>query len=73
MPLRSFDLAERYIAGTSTAAGLTVTAQLKRGGNESGEKVSDEAMAQLRLTRHHVCPDWNYTLSPHPEPEEMVN
>lgn len=72
VPLRSFDLVQRYIAGTTTATGLTVTAQLKRGGNETGEKVSDEEMQRLLLTRHSTCPEWSYTLSPHPEPEEMA-
>lgn len=66
VPLRSFDLIARYVAGTTTAAGLSVTADLKRGGNERGEKVPDERMRNLRLTPHAVCPDWNYTLSPRP-------
>ena len=39
----------RYIAGTVTAAELRVTACLKRGGNETGERVSDNDMR--RLTR----------------------
>lgn len=59
--------------GTSTASGLSVTACLKRGGNETGEKVSADAMAQLLLTRHNLCPEWNHTLSPYPESEEMAN
>ncbi len=54
----------RYIAGTVTATGLRVTAVLKRGGNETGERVSDEAMKTLRLEPHAVCPAWNYTLRP---------
>jgi Rhodopirellula transposase DDE domain len=73
VPLRRFDLVERSIAGTTTAAGLTVTAQLKRGGNETGEKVSNEEMRRLSLTPHSVCPEWNYTLSPRSCSEEMVN
>jgi hypothetical protein len=73
VPLRSFDLAQRLIAGTTTAAGLTVTACLKRGGNERGEAVSDADMQRLLLTKHIICPQWNYRLSPHPEPEQTVN
>jgi hypothetical protein len=73
VPLRSFDLVHRLIAGTTTTAGLSVTARLKRGGNERGETVSDEAMEQLLLTRHNLCPEWNYTLSPRSDPEEMAN
>jgi len=45
-------------------AGLRVTACLKRGGNETGERVSDDEMRQLHLAPHTVCPAWNYTLSP---------
>ena len=35
-PLRSFDLAQRLLAGTTIAADLTVTARPKCGGNEQG-------------------------------------
>jgi DDE family transposase len=64
VPLRTFDTVVRYIAGTVTAAGLRVTACLKRGGNETGERVSDDEMRQLHLAPHTVYPAWNYTLSP---------
>lgn len=66
VPLRTFETIMRYIAGTVTAAGLHVTGYLKRGGNETGERVSTEAMRRLRLTPHEVCPAWNYTLRPRP-------
>ena len=69
VPLRSFDLTQRLIAGTTTAAGLTVTACLKRGGNERGETVSTEEMRRLLLTQHTICPQWNYTLAPRSETE----
>jgi Rhodopirellula transposase DDE domain len=65
VPLRTFELLMRYIRGTVTAAGLMVTAILKRGGNETGERVSDEEMKTLHLEPHAVCPAWNYTLRPH--------
>lgn len=64
-PLRSFDLMVDYIAGTTTQSGLTVTGILKRGGNETGERVTDEEMRHLRIQPHAVCPQWNYTLTPH--------
>ena len=66
VPLRSFETVCRYIAGTATATGLRVTACLKRGGNETGERVSDDVTQRLRLRPHTVRPAWNYTLSPHP-------
>ena len=68
VPLRTFETVIRYITGTVTAAGLKVTALLKRGGNERGERVSDDAMQRLRLTPHAVCPTWNYTISPNARP-----
>ena len=40
---------------------------------ERGEAVSDEVMARLAQTRHHLCPQGNYTLAPRPDPQEMVN
>ena len=66
VPLRSFETICRYIAGTATATGLRVTAALKRGGNETGERVTNAVMAGLRLTAHAVCPAWNYSLVPRP-------
>jgi hypothetical protein len=66
-PLRSFELMTRYIADTTTRTGLTVTATLKRGGNELGERVTDDEMQRLKLTPHRVCPQWNYTLQPRTE------
>jgi Rhodopirellula transposase. len=66
-PLRSFELMVDYIAGTTTRSGLTVTGVLKRGGNETGERVTDEEMKRLRIKPHPVCPQWNYTLQPHPQ------
>jgi hypothetical protein len=66
VPLRSFDTMMRYIEGTQTEQGLCVKAYLKRGGNETGERVSNEEMAELNITPHEVCPAWNYTFSPRP-------
>ncbi|MEN3291512.1 MAG: hypothetical protein V7642_765 [Burkholderiales bacterium] len=43
VPLRSFDTMTQYIAGTTTTTttGLTVTSALKRGSNETGERVPE--------------------------------
>ena len=64
VPLRTFETAVGYISGTTTRTGLQVTGVLKRGGNETGERVSDAAMQGLQLTPHAVCPQWSYTLRP---------
>ncbi|WP_192805210.1 ISAzo13 family transposase [Noviherbaspirillum aerium] len=62
IPLRSFDTMLRYIEGTETEKGLQVKAYLKRGGNETGERVSNEEMARLSTTPHDVCSAWSYTI-----------
>lgn len=64
VPLRTFETMLNYIAGTVTKAGLKVRALLKRGGNEIGERISDEQMRALDLEADAVCPKWNYTLRP---------
>jgi hypothetical protein len=72
VPLRSFDTVIKYIEGTQTSKGLRVRAELKRGGNELGERVSNEEMKALRIGPHAVCPAWNYTISPRPRrPDEI--
>jgi len=65
-PLRTFETIMRYITGTATAAGLRVAGILKRGGTETGERVSNDEMRRLRRTPHAVCPSWNYTIAPRP-------
>ena len=64
VPLRTFETVVSYIAGTTTTTGLRVKAVLKRGSNETGERVSADEWRRLRLKRHNVCPKWNYTLRP---------
>ena len=33
-------------------------------------KVSKAVFKNIQLTRHHVCPQWNYTIRPHSENTE---
>lgn len=63
-PLRTFDTLVGYIDSTTTRKGLVVTGVLASGGNETGERVSDEEFAKLNIRHHDVCPAWNYTLRP---------
>ena len=71
VPLRSFGTVIEYIEGTETSKGLHVKAVLKRGGNETGERVSNEVMRSLCIEPHAVCPAWNYTIHPRPgRPDE---
>jgi hypothetical protein len=74
-PLRSFALAQQYIAETTTHTGLKVRAYLVTRPYETGIKVSDDEMATLNIQPHTVCPQWNYTIYPRPviqRPEEWV-
>lgn len=68
VPLRTFDRLLACLRGTTTAAGLTVTAVPIDKVYETGLKVSDKIMKSLNLERHAVCPNWNYTLRPRAAP-----
>jgi hypothetical protein len=63
-PLRSFKTIVQLIAATTTAAGLTVRAELDENKYPKGVKVSDATFDSLNLTRHAFHGDWNYTISP---------
>jgi hypothetical protein len=65
-PLRTFDTMLAYIRGTTTRTGLQVSAYLVEQMYERGIKVADEVMQSLNLERHTTCPNWNYTIRPHP-------
>lgn len=64
IPLRSLDLLLRLIRTTITEGGLKVCARLTCKFYKTGIRVSDAEMESLHLTRHDVCPQWNYTISP---------
>jgi hypothetical protein len=53
-------------AGTTkkTQTGLTVTACLDRRNYLCGLKPTPQQVASLRLQRHDVLPEWNYTIKP---------
>ena len=63
-PLRSFETMLRLIRGTSTRTGRTVSAHLLEGVFQKGKKVTAAVMKTLNMTRHTVCPQWNYTFRP---------
>ena len=63
-PLATWDTMLGYLRDTTTQTGLTVRAALHDATYQTGESVSDVGMASLNLTRHDVCPTWNYTLRP---------
>ena len=63
-PLVNFETVVNLIGGTRTRSGLKVKAVLDTNQYETGVEISDEDIHQLRLKRHKVHPDWNYTLLP---------
>jgi len=67
-PLRSLDVMLALIRGTTTTTGLKVQAYLDQGIYRRGRKVTDKQMEELMLSRHDVCPRWNYTLAPRSVP-----
>ena len=63
-PLVNYETVVNLIGGTRTSGGLKVKAVLDTNQYETGVEVSKEDIGQLRLKRHRVHPDWNYTLLP---------
>ncbi len=63
-PLRDYDTVLHYLRQTTTLTGLKVTAHLITQVYQKGIAVAEDVMAALNLTRHEVCPQWNYTLRP---------
>lgn len=63
-PLVNFETVVNLIGATKTRTGLRVKAVLDTGTYEKGLKVEEEAMQHLRLRRHKLHPDLNYTIDP---------
>ena len=61
-PLRCLGTLLGYIRGTVTEAGLEVAAKLLERTYATKIKVTKREMEGVRLVRHKVCPNWNYTL-----------
>jgi hypothetical protein len=53
-----------FIRRTTTTTGLKVTATYFDRTYQTGIKVSEAEFKALQLTRHDVCPQWNYTIRP---------
>jgi len=64
IPLRTWQTVLNYLRTTRTTTGLRVGARLHRKHYQTGEKISDQQMAQIALSRHHTLPNWNYTIAP---------
>jgi hypothetical protein len=64
-PLINYETIINLIGATKTRAGLKVKAVLDRNEYETGIKVSNEELEAVRLRRHKLHPEWNYTIVPH--------
>lgn len=56
-----------FIRRTTTTTGLKVTATHFDRNYETGLKVSNADFKAINLTRHDICPQWNYTIRPRPK------
>jgi len=61
-PLVNFETVVNLIGGTSTKSGLKVKAVLDTNQYETGVDIPDDEIDKLRIKRHRVHPNWNYTL-----------
>ena len=64
-PLVNYETVVNLIGATKTRTGLLVKAVLDTGTYPKGVKVEDDAMREVRLRRHKLHPDWNYTIDRH--------
>jgi hypothetical protein len=63
-PLTCYQVIVNLIAHTTSKAGLRVRAALDTAHYETGIEVSDEELAQVRITRAKFHGDWNYSIRP---------
>ena len=63
-PLVNFETVINLIGGTRTRSGLKVKALLDTNQYEIGVETTDDQIDKLRLKRHRIHPNWNYTLLP---------
>jgi len=62
-PLVNYETVVNLIGATKTRTGLRVKAVLDTRTYHKGVKVADQAMCEVRLRRHRLHPNWNYTIA----------
>jgi transposase len=67
-PLISYQVIINSIAATTTSAGLKVFARLDERDYPKKVEVSDRDLAAVNLTADPFHPEWNYSISPSPNP-----
>ena len=63
-PLISLQVIINLIAATTTRTGLKVKCTLDENIYESGKKISNKQMEQLKIIREEFHGEWNYTIIP---------
>lgn len=63
-PLISYETVVNMISATTTKSGLKIKARLDRNKYETGVKISDQEMKELKIKSHRLYPQWNYTIFP---------
>jgi transposase len=63
-PLTSRAVVVNLIGSTTTKAGLTIHAELDEGDYPAGTKISDEALAGVRIKHNKFHGEWNYCILP---------
>jgi Rhodopirellula transposase DDE domain len=63
-PLTSHQAVVELIGATTTATGLTVTAELDTSEYPTGLTYTKKQVDALPISRHEFHPDWNYTIRP---------
>ena len=67
-PLISYQVIINSIAATTTTTGLKVFARLDEHEYPKRVEVSDEELAAVNFTPDPFHPEWNYTITPSPDP-----
>jgi len=66
-PLDSYETMLKHIRTTRSTTGFRCQARLDRATYPTGVTVTPEEFARVRLKRHKLFPQWNYTIYPHPK------
>ena len=64
-PLESLEIIVNLIANTTTTKGLLIKCAVDRTNYETGIKVTDEELAEVRLVPDKFHGEWNYRILPH--------
>jgi len=67
-PLTSYELMLKYIRTTRSSEGFHCRACLDGRDYPKGWRATRAAKASVRLKRHSVLPQWNYSIWPHRSP-----